>query len=188
MTGKMIKEFQGDNRWLSNFTPCCVMLDGVTYPSVENAYQAAKTVVAGERVPFTTMTAGQAKRAGRDVTMRSDWDDVKITVMENLTRQKYSVEPLKSKLLMTGDVEIQEGNSWGDTFWGICNGIGENNLGKLIMKVRKELNEAIGKEQVIEAIELLDATSHNADVARGMAMMRGMAIRAYEKLYEVSDE
>ena len=139
----MIKEFQGDNRWLSNFTPCKVMLDGVVYPSTENAYQAAKTVMTNERVPFPTMTAGQAKRAGRKVTMRSDWDDVKIAVMEDLTRQKYSVEPLRSKLLMTGDVEIQEGNSWGDTFWGICKGRGENNLGKLIMKVRAELREAV---------------------------------------------
>ena len=143
MIDKMIKEFQGDNRWLSNFTPCEVLLDGIVYPSTENAYQAAKTVVAGERVPFTTMTAGQAKRAGRKVTMRSDWDDVKISVMEDLTRQKYSVEPLKSKLLMTGDAEIQEGNSWGDTFWGICNGVGANNLGKLIMKIRSELREAV---------------------------------------------
>jgi ribA/ribD-fused uncharacterized protein len=139
----MIKEFQGEYRWLSNFTPCAVRLDGVEYPSTENAYQAAKTIADAERAPFTTMTAGQAKRAGRKVTMRSDWGEVKIKVMEDLTRQKYSVDPLKTKLKMTGEMEIQEGNSWGDTFWGICNGGGENNLGKLIMKVRTELREAV---------------------------------------------
>ena len=137
----MIKEFRGDKRWLSNFTPCRVMIDGVTYPSTENAYQAAKTVLGDERAPFATLTAGQAKRAGRGVTMRSDWACVKIAIMEDLTRQKYSIEPLKTKLLATGNEEIQEDNSWGDTFWGICNGKGENNLGKLIMKVRGELQE-----------------------------------------------
>jgi len=140
---KMIKEFQGSKRWLSNFTPCWVFLDGVAYPSTENAYQAAKTVVKNERKPFVGMTAGQAKRAGKKVTIRDDWDEVKLEVMEDLTRQKYTQEPFKSKLLGTGDREIQEGNRWGDTFWGICNGRGSNHLGVIIMKIRSELREAV---------------------------------------------
>ena len=135
----MIKEFQGNKRWLSNFTSCIVMLDGVKYPSTENAYQAAKTIIESERKGFISCTAGQAKRLGRKVTIRDDWDDIKLSVMEDLTRQKYSKGHLKAKLLATGDREIQEGNTWGDTFWGVCKGRGQNNLGKIIMKIRSEL-------------------------------------------------
>ena len=137
----MIKSFQGANSWLSNFTTCKVLLDGVTYPSTENAFQAAKTLNNNERKPFTICTAGQAKRAGRKVTLRKDWEKVKITVMEDLVRQKCSREPYKSRLLNTGDQEIQEGNVWNDTFWGVCKGRGANNLGKIIMRIRTELQK-----------------------------------------------
>lgn len=142
----MIKEFKGNKRWLSNFTPCKVTLDGITYPSTENAYQAAKTIVESERKQFVFITAGQAKRAGRTITIRADWDNVKLSIMEELTRQKYASEPLKTKLLNTGSREIQEGNTWGDTFWGICKGKGANNLGKIIMKIRQELINQKPKE------------------------------------------
>ena len=136
----MIKEFKGKYRWLSNFALCEVELnDGFTYPSVENAYQASKSLLKNEREKFTFLTPGQAKRAGKKVTQRDDWDYLKAFIMYNLNKQKYSKEPFKSKLLATGDEEIQEGNHWGDTFWGICNGEGENHLGKIIMDIRSEL-------------------------------------------------
>jgi ribA/ribD-fused uncharacterized protein len=137
----VITQFNGNNRWLSNFTACSVQLDGVTYRSTEAAYQAAKTIVDTERLQFQSMPPGKAKRAGKTVTMRADWNVIKLSVMEDLTRQKYSTELMKFRLLNTGDVEIQEGNSWGDTFWGICGGVGQNNLGKIIMKIRQELLE-----------------------------------------------
>jgi ribA/ribD-fused uncharacterized protein len=139
----MIKEFQGNERWLSNFTPCEVVLDGATYPSIENAFHAAKTRYLEERQPFLHITAGQAKRAGKKVTLREDWDEVKLEVMEDLTRQKYSRDPLKAKLLGTGNRDIQEGNVWGDTFWGICKGEGSNHLGVIIMKIRDEIGGGI---------------------------------------------
>lgn len=139
----MIKEFKGEHRWLSNFTPCRIVLDGIEYPSTENAFQAAKTTKPEERTQFETITAGKAKRAGKKVTMRPDWDGVKISVMEDLNRQKYARSDYKAKLLATGDMEIQEGNYWGDRFWGICNGSGLNHLGRIIMKIRTELNQAL---------------------------------------------
>ena len=137
----MIKEFKGKYRWLSNFAPCKVQLDGIEYPSTENAYQAAKTINMKERTKFETITAGQAKRAGKRITTREDWDEVKLRVMEDLNRQKYSKGLYKAKLLATGEVKIQEGNYWGDRFWGVCNGAGLNHLGKIIMKIRTELNQ-----------------------------------------------
>lgn len=137
----MVKEFQGDHRWLSNFYPCTVVLDGVTYPSIENAYQAAKTTNQDERIAFRECKPGQAKRAGRSVTVRPDWDCIKLDVMAELTKQKYKHKNLRSMLLSTGEQYIQEGNRWGDTFWGVClkTNKGENNLGRIIMMVREHI-------------------------------------------------
>jgi len=138
---KDIEEFQGEFRWLSNFWPACVELDGVTFPSIENAYQAAKTS-AENREDFVWCTAGQSKRDGRKVPMRPEWEQVKLQVMSDLIKQKFKVGSLLAKeLIATGDVNIVEGNRWGDTFWGVCNGKGSNNLGKLLMQQRKFLQE-----------------------------------------------
>jgi hypothetical protein len=109
------------------------------YPSVEHAYQAQKTLDRKLRKCFLTGNAGQAKRNGQRIELRKDWYDVSLNIMENLLKQKFSDNDLKQKLIETSDEELIEGNWWGDTFWGVCNGIGENHLGKLLMKVRGEL-------------------------------------------------
>ncbi len=135
----MINEFSGRYRWLSNFHTCSIVYDGVEYPSTENAYQAAKTIIKEERIQFEMITAGQSKRAGQKVTLRGDWEAVKINIMKELTRLKYKKGILKKKLIATGKQEIVEGNYWGDTFWGVCKGKGDNRLGKILMKERKRL-------------------------------------------------
>jgi len=133
----MIDSFKGENRFLSSFWPCEVELDGVTYESVEHAYQAAKTVVPEEREKFRyAATAGIAKRLGRSVTMRDDWDDVKLSVMRDLVTQKFSDPSLRALLDETKGKQLIEGNHWGDVFWGVCKGKGENHLGKILMEVR----------------------------------------------------
>jgi len=139
---QMIEAFDGETRWLSNFAPCNVVLDGRVYPSTENGYQAAKTTDLGEREQFQSITPGKAKKAGKAVTLRPDWNEVKLLVMEDLNRQKYALCDYREKLLATGDMDIQEGNHWGDTFWGVCNGVGENHLGKIIMRLRAEIKLA----------------------------------------------
>ena len=83
-------------------------------------------------------TPGEAKRMGRQVTLRKDWEDVKISVMEKGLRMKFAIPELRDKLLATGEEELVEGNWWGDTCWGVCKGVGANNLGKLLMKIREE--------------------------------------------------
>ena len=137
----MILQFKDEYRWLSNFWPSKVTLDGVTYPSVENAYQAAKTVIKDERKFFVNCTSGQAKRRGKEITQREDWPFIKIAVMRDLLIQKFRDPILKQKLIDTGDQRIREGNNWNDKFWGvdIKTREGENNLGKIIMRVRQEL-------------------------------------------------
>jgi ribA/ribD-fused uncharacterized protein len=143
LAGEPIREFQGAHRFLSNFWPAEVVLDNYPYRSVEHAYQAAKTLDLNMRKQIRhTEKPGEVKRLGRRVQMRPDWEEVKLHVMEDLVRQKFTRHPdLKARLLATGNAELQEGNSWNDVFWGINlrSGEGQNHLGKILMKVRNEL-------------------------------------------------
>ncbi len=139
----MIDAFTGRYSFLSNFSAAQVLLDGLPYVSVEHAYQAAKTIDSAQREAIRALTgyqAGMAKKMGRRVTMRPEWDEVKVDVMTDLVRQKFTAHvSLRAKLLATGDTRLVEGNHWNDTFWGVCRGEGENHLGKILMKVREEL-------------------------------------------------
>jgi ribA/ribD-fused uncharacterized protein len=140
-TTEAIRRFTGKYRWLSNFWPCVVRYESRDYPTVEHAYQAAKSLDPIERDYIAgTSTPGEAKRFGRHATLRPDWNFVRTAVMYDLLYQKFSREPLRTKLLATGDADLIEGNSWGDTYWGVddLRG-GENMLGKLLMQIRDEL-------------------------------------------------
>lgn len=129
-------------KFLSNFARCWVDLDEWSYYSVEHAYQAAKTLDKKQRrLIMNTLKPGEAKRLGKTVTMRPDWEDIKLQVMEDLLRQKFNQQPFRKLLLATGDAYIEETNNWGDIYWGRCNGYGHNHLGDLIMKIRKELQD-----------------------------------------------
>lgn len=150
-----IGSFTEENAFLSNFWPVRVIYEGKVYPSVEHAYQAAKTIDNNQRALFLTyppsgitMTAGQAKRAGKKITLRQDWEYIKINVMRELNYQKYEVPYLKEKLLSTGNKTLEEGNHWGDTFWGICKGQGQNILGKLLMEIRDNIKQESVKVNV----------------------------------------
>lgn len=135
-----IEHFSGVYNWLSNFYRVDVCLDNITYSSVEHAYQAAKTINADEREMIrNASTAGKAKKLGRGVEQRKDWTNIRLDVMLDLLRQKFKDPDLKAKLLNTADALLVEGNWWKDYFWGVCNGIGSNHLGRLLMKVREEL-------------------------------------------------
>lgn len=139
-----IKEFAGPYRFLSNFyAPAEVVLDGVMYPTVEDAYQAAKTYNLSDRKRIEFVASpGQAKSLGRKLKLRPDWEQVKLGIMENLVMQKFSSNPyLKRLLLVTDEDYLQAGNTWGDRFWGVdlkCK-IGENHLGRILMRVRGKL-------------------------------------------------
>ena len=140
MTGK-INGFKGPYRYLSNFWPARVTLDGVEYPSTEHAYQAAKTVdkVTRERIRQCEKP-GAAKRMGGSANLRSDWEQVKLGVMEDLLRQKFAHKELGDLLLGTGHMELVEFNTWSDTWWGVdAQKGGLNHLGRLLMQVRGEL-------------------------------------------------
>lgn len=135
----IIDSFQGEYRFLSNFWPAVVVLEGVAYPSVEHAYVAAKTLDAVARRDIPNMAAGAAKRYGRKLRIRSDWNEVRVSLMENFVHQKFAAPDLAARLIATAPAKLIEGNTWGDTFWGVCGGKGENNLGKILMQVRGQL-------------------------------------------------
>jgi ribA/ribD-fused uncharacterized protein len=136
-----ITEFSGKWRFLSNFFPVQVPLDNVWYPSVEHAYQSAKTLDLQEKTAILQASSpGDAKRLGKKVTMRPDWDTVKLDYMKYLVWYKFGMHPdLGKRLLETGNMEIIEGNTWGDVFWGVCNGKGENHLGRILMAIRDQV-------------------------------------------------
>jgi ribA/ribD-fused uncharacterized protein len=137
---KPIRSFSGRYAFLSNFAPSPLEYEGIKYPTVEHAFQAAKTLDNGQRLTIASArTPGIAKRAGRRLKLRDDWDVIRIGVMFHLLLLKFAVAPLSDQLLKTGDAHLVEGNTWGDRFWGVCGGKGENHLGALLMQVRDGL-------------------------------------------------
>lgn len=138
----MISKFDGEYSFLSNFHPCTVNYEDINYPSVEHAYQAAKTLDFTHRNFIAKLKfPGQAKREGRLVELRTNWDHIKLGVMKELLHQKFSDPELLANLKSTAPNQLVEGNTWGDTYWGVCNGKGKNHLGNLLMTIRDSVNK-----------------------------------------------
>ena len=140
-TTPKIDRFTGPYAFLSNFYIADVLgVDDTLYPSVEHAFQAAKATGRAERSRIRMAESpALAKYLGQRVTLREDWDRHKRDVMLKLLRSKFTRHTaLRTMLLDTGDAELIEGNTWNDTYWGVCAGVGENHLGRLLMQVRGE--------------------------------------------------
>lgn len=139
-----ILEFQGQFRFLSNFWPCNVNIHPFSYPTSEHAYVHAKT---GYSPAYTDLVVGcqdpgQVKRLGRSLPLAPGFEARKVQEMYKIVLAKFTQNPaLRQKLLDTGNVRLVEGNAWGDRFWGVCRGVGENYLGRILMKVREELRK-----------------------------------------------
>ena len=141
----MIYLFKNEHKWLSNFEPCEIELHGNIYQSVESAYQSEKSNNENWKRFCLNNSSRDVKIASKKIKIRKDWNDVKLRIMENLLKQKFSKEPFKKLLLQTGDENIVEGNYWNDVEWGVdltrSPNIGENHLGRIIMKIRDNLKE-----------------------------------------------
>ena len=141
----MINCFEREYAFLSNFYPSPIEYEGIKYPTVEAAFQAAKTPDLHMKTAIATAEhPGKAKRMGRKVVLREDWEEIKDRVMEDCLRLKFSDPMLRKKLLATEDEELEEGNWWHDNYWGTCycsrcGDVGKNKLGYLLMKIRKEI-------------------------------------------------
>jgi len=167
---KVIDSFHGDYRFLSNFWESDITYDNGIYPTVEHAFQAAKTLDVDENEAIRqARTPGEAKRMGQKCTLRPDWDDVKIQTMRACLMRKFSDPILYIKLLETDPHALIEGNAWGDKFWGVCPddsnfGIttGKNHLGVILMEIRNksyaEIREELKRDKhplPVAALEIL---------------------------------
>ena len=145
MTDKPIMAFKGYYRFLSNFYPARVLYKNMNFRTVEHAFQAAKSTSLSQRELIGEIVSpGKAKRLGAQLILREDWESVKLETMEFLVRQKFFNHPSLAKLLTeTGDRELIEGNTWNDTYWGMCKGYGDNHMGKILMRVRANVGKPI---------------------------------------------
>lgn len=137
----MISSFTGKYFFLSNFYMCSIPYKGITYPSTEHAYVAAKSDDSRDHEYIATIpTAGKVKQYGRRLKLIPNWDNLRVPIMKDIVQIKFDVyEDLCAALLSTGTTELVEGNYWGDTFWGQSPvGTGDNNLGKILMEIRNE--------------------------------------------------
>ena len=142
----MICEFEDKYAFLSNFYASPILYEGIVYPTNEHFFQAMKTLDQEERKKIAAAdTPGQAKRLGRHVQLRADWERIKVDVMRTGLMLKFTNAELAQKLIDTGDEELIEGNWWHDNTWGSChcdacfNIPGRNLLGMLLMELRKDL-------------------------------------------------
>jgi len=137
-TEDFIGGFKEEYDWLSNMHPCIIKWQGMLFLSTEAAYQASKCLSISKAKQYQELTGLQAKRHSATVPTRKDWEKIKINVMSQLVFQKFLVNlQLREKLLNTGDAYLEETNNWKDVFWGVYNGVGENNLGKILMATRE---------------------------------------------------
>lgn len=139
---KRVSGFFGVFSFLSNFFPCRIHYEGLDYPSVENAYQAAK-YPQNKRQKFTMVSPVQAKNLGKQIEdfNKKAWNASKYNIMALLVLQKFLTnQHLKEMLLATEDAYLEEKNHWNDVYWGVNeDGEGQNNLGHIIMGVRETI-------------------------------------------------
>ena len=144
----MIKEFKNQYFFLSNFYECPIYYNKLVFCNAEAAFQAQKAINEKDQYKFINLSASQARKLGKTVQLRKDWEKIKDNVMYEIVKRKFTInKELQQKLLETKEEELVEGNWWHDTYWGVDSktGIGQNKLGKILMKVREEVknNNAI---------------------------------------------
>jgi ribA/ribD-fused uncharacterized protein len=154
----IINNFSGKYKFLSNFWPCEIRWEDLTFFHVEGAYQASKSLDSAIRLKISKIESpGQAKRYGSTIQLRPTFAHLKFDVMLQLVKRKFCIPELSDKLLATGDAKLVESNNWHDTYYGICQGHckygphepeGHNALGKILMEVRKSLPSASGQGEL----------------------------------------
>lgn len=147
MDTRTICDFRGEYDFLSNFYPWGTV-------TLEHRFQAAKTT--NEQQVAWIMaapTASEAKRRGRAVQLRDDWDTYwRYTIMEQLLAAKFATgSEMADRLVATDPAILIEGNRWHDQLWGDCRcgrkpcaATGANLLGWMLMQRRCELRMSRG--------------------------------------------
>jgi ribA/ribD-fused uncharacterized protein len=132
-------QFRGKFYFLSNFYPCTIVIDGFEYQSAEAAFQGQKSIQHAHL--FTgDITPLEAKRLGRRIPIDvHEWNARRLEVMKRVVWAKFAQNPKLRKLLIAVTEPIVEDNTWGDTYWGKCRGVGSNHLGQILQEVRDSL-------------------------------------------------
>lgn len=192
--------FKDEYRFLSNFWAAPVTYEGIIYPTAEHAYQASKTNCYQEKVIIAKCdTPGQAKRAGQKLTLRSDWEDIRCDIMEEIVYAKFSQNKDLGKLLLdTYPRDIIELNTWGDQFWGVTKQedgvlVGDNALGIILYNVRHKLLQDLRKETIAAGIRFLRSLQENRTLANHEPIVQGLQtaielILEQEELIEKKDK
>ena len=131
--------FRDEYWFLSNMYPCSIKTSIGTFTCVESAFQSQKDVTRSKE--FLKLDGKQAKYLGRQVNLRPDWTDTKLELMYKIVKAKFVQHPDLAEKLIAIKEPIVETNYWKDYYWGVCYGVGENNLGKILMRVRDELSK-----------------------------------------------
>jgi ribA/ribD-fused uncharacterized protein len=139
----MIENFENEYFFLSNYFECDFVFRDLNYKSAEHAYQSMKAISKKDaEIIRSAKSPDEAKKLSRTIEIRSDWSLIKRSLMKEIVKQKFLQNPhLLSSLFDTGYEYLIEKNWWGDIYWGICNGTGENQLGKILMELRSELRQ-----------------------------------------------
>ena len=138
--GGLVEGFRGKYAFLSNFYPSPMTFEGITYPTAEHAYQAQKAEHLCTKIKIASLPyPGAAKRYGAQLPLPADWDQRRYQIMNDIIMIKFQDPVLRQKLLDTGNASLIETNNWGDDFWGVCNNVGSNNLGRSLMIVRMRM-------------------------------------------------
>jgi ribA/ribD-fused uncharacterized protein len=168
----MINSFRDCYSFLSNFYPAEFRLGQILFPTSEHAYQYFKSMDLRYRANILKCkTPSDAKKLGKSANLIPFWEKIKVGIMYKLVHEKFFQNPELAKwLIETKDEELVEGNTWNDTFWGVCNKRGKNYLGKILMKVRKEIK-----------LCTVDAISYLKDLSRDSKEVLTDRIENYKK-------
>lgn len=189
-----IDRFDGDMFFLSNFYEYEIEYEGIKYPTNEHAFQAAKTLNEAKRREIAqAKTPGIAKRMGRNVELRKNWETIKERVMLECVREKFKSGIMRQKLINTMPYTLVEGNTWHDNCWGDCvcekckNTEGKNLLGKILMRVRNEIIEEENNKKKIKLLVVVDMQNDFITGALGNKETRAIVPNVVKKVKEYSD-
>lgn len=158
-----IRRFAGEYHFLSNFYNSPIKFNGILYANNESAFQAQKVLDNNIRLEFANLPPNEGKRKGRRVRLREDWETIKDYIMIQVVYAKFTQnKELKEKLLATGSAYLEEGNTWNDTYWGVCRGYGANKLGYTLMAVREMIREQEKESETVYVVVQVDKlTGHS---------------------------
>ena len=144
-----IDNFKDKYYFLSNYYECPVTYDGITYQNNEAAFQAQKCLRYEDRKQFAKLNSSEAKHLGRKISLRPDWEQIKVQEMAKIVHAKFEQnDALAKKLCDTDYAYLEEGNTWGDRVWGTVNGSGQNLLGQILMKEREKIREQLQDQNI----------------------------------------